>query len=452
MATTQPAIPINGNYGTHHYGAPEQATSPQPPSNNSLAPAPDAFGAQETRLSSSTSVSTVSREEVGWYFVEQYYTNLSKSPEQVHLFYNRKSSSVWGEEGEKVLMAVGRASIEERVKSYDFRDTKVRVSNVDSQGSISNSILVQVIGEMSNKSAPHRKFTQTFVLAEQSNGYYVLNDIFRYIKEDEEEAEAEPLSATVAPVEEPELPINDKVNGTTQEPAATDSLVSEAAEKLQSTTTEDSEPEVAEPAEETGPEPTKPNGISTAEVVEIESKNAPVDSTETLGQGLKEPEPTHAAPTPSLAKSPPPAAVADNKPSIPKTWANLVAASGTILPKAPSSVAPPAANTASTNERAAPKATQESAHKASPSAVSVQSNAGAKPAASGSEWTTAGDNHKKSSKQPQFQPGKNGQGVSAYIKFVTENVSDNDLRKTLEKHGKLSYFDISRAKVCGVLF
>ncbi len=60
------------------------------------------------------------------------------------------------------------------------------MSNVDSQESFKN-IVVQVIGEISNKAAAHRKFVQTFVLAEQPKGYFVLNDIFRYILEDEEE-------------------------------------------------------------------------------------------------------------------------------------------------------------------------------------------------------------------------------------------------------------------------
>ncbi|KAH0545498.1 hypothetical protein GP486_008445, partial [Trichoglossum hirsutum] len=44
---------------------------------------------------------------------------------------------------------------------------------------------------MSNNAATHRKFVQTFVLAEQPNGYFVLNDIFRYINEEEEEEEVE---------------------------------------------------------------------------------------------------------------------------------------------------------------------------------------------------------------------------------------------------------------------
>jgi hypothetical protein len=31
--------------------------------------------------------SNLSKDEVGWYFVEQYYTTLSKSPEKLHVCY-----------------------------------------------------------------------------------------------------------------------------------------------------------------------------------------------------------------------------------------------------------------------------------------------------------------------------------------------------------------------------
>lgn len=46
-------------------------------------------------------------QEIGWYFVEQYYTTLSKSPDKIHLFYNKKSQLITGTEAEKVLPAVG---------------------------------------------------------------------------------------------------------------------------------------------------------------------------------------------------------------------------------------------------------------------------------------------------------------------------------------------------------
>ena len=46
-------------------------------------------------------------QEIGWYFVEQYYTTLSKSPDRIQLFYGKKSQLVTGVEAEKVIPAVG---------------------------------------------------------------------------------------------------------------------------------------------------------------------------------------------------------------------------------------------------------------------------------------------------------------------------------------------------------
>lgn len=45
---------------------------------------------------------------MGWFFVEQYYTTLSRNPEKLHLFYSRKSQFVSGVEAEKVTVAVGQ--------------------------------------------------------------------------------------------------------------------------------------------------------------------------------------------------------------------------------------------------------------------------------------------------------------------------------------------------------
>ena len=39
------------------------------------------------------------------------------------------------------------------------------------------------MGELETKSTPARKFSQSFVLAVQPNGFYVLNDIFRFLKD-----------------------------------------------------------------------------------------------------------------------------------------------------------------------------------------------------------------------------------------------------------------------------
>ena len=71
--------------------------------------------------------------------------------------------------------------IHKKIVSIGFQDCKVYIHSVDAQSSAAGGIIIQVIGEMSNKGEPWRKFAQTFFLAEQPNGYFVLNDIFRCV-------------------------------------------------------------------------------------------------------------------------------------------------------------------------------------------------------------------------------------------------------------------------------
>lgn len=87
--------------------------------------------------------------------------------------------------------------------SLGFEDCKVFVSTVDSQSSAEGGIIIQVVGELSNRGGPWRKFAQTFFLAEQPNGYFVLNDIFRYIKEESDEDETSPAAEDVASASAP---------------------------------------------------------------------------------------------------------------------------------------------------------------------------------------------------------------------------------------------------------
>lgn len=161
-------------------------------------------------------------------------------------------------------------AIQERIKKLNFQDCKVRISNVDSQASFEN-IVIQVIGETSNKAAEPKKFVQTFVLAQQPTGYFVLNDIFRYINEDVEEDQVAEEEAPAAPiVEDVEMPAQP-----TEEPAAP--LDVETVDKKLDEVAE-SEPAVEAPAtngtSEVPSEPvveqTKTEEVPTPEVAEKE--------------------------------------------------------------------------------------------------------------------------------------------------------------------------------------
>ncbi|KAN0060994.1 hypothetical protein ACQY0O_006728 [Thecaphora frezii] len=170
------------------------SSAPAPASNGAVAPAnqPNASAA------ASSSKPPVQASEVGWLFVPQYYTFLNQNPGRLHCFYTKKSTLLHGTEQENAEPCFGQQQIHDKITSLGFEDAKVFVSNVDSQSSASGGILIQVLGEMSNKGGPWRKFAQTFFLAEQPNGYYVLNDIFRYLKEDDEvEQEAEDVDEAI---------------------------------------------------------------------------------------------------------------------------------------------------------------------------------------------------------------------------------------------------------------
>ncbi|KAG0062544.1 hypothetical protein BGZ90_003043, partial [Linnemannia elongata] len=155
---------------------------------------------------------SVASHEVGMMFVHEYYTFLNKEPSRLHCFYNKQSTMSHGIQGEDT------ESIHAKILALDFEDCKVLVSNVDSQTSLNGGIMIQVLGEMSNRGGPSQKFVQTFFLAQQPKGFYVLNDIFRYLKDDTEiEAEvveeeqqqkqAEPEVANSTTAYEPEVAI-----------------------------------------------------------------------------------------------------------------------------------------------------------------------------------------------------------------------------------------------------
>ena len=97
MADTTSAV--NGLYG-NQYGQPAELAASTP-----SGPAHAASASQSTTASAAGQ--KADPQEIGWYFVEQYYTTLSKSPERIHLFYKKKSQLVTGVEAEKVIPAVG---------------------------------------------------------------------------------------------------------------------------------------------------------------------------------------------------------------------------------------------------------------------------------------------------------------------------------------------------------
>ncbi|KAL8554319.1 hypothetical protein ACS0TY_002488 [Phlomoides rotata] len=128
-----------------------------------------------------------SAQVVGNAFVEQYYHILHHSPELVYRFY--QDTSLLSRPGPNGLMTTVTTmkSINERICSLDYKKYKAEIKTADAQDSHKDGVIVLVTGCLTGKNNNRRKFSQTFFLAPQDKGYYVLNDVFRYVEENEPE-------------------------------------------------------------------------------------------------------------------------------------------------------------------------------------------------------------------------------------------------------------------------
>ncbi|KAF9010020.1 hypothetical protein BDQ17DRAFT_1397502 [Cyathus striatus] len=405
-------------------------------------------------VSSSTIHQNVVPSEVGWQFVPQYYTFVNKQPNRLHCFYTKASTFIHGTEGEEVKPCFGQQEIHNKITSIGFQDCKVFIHSVDAQSSANGGIIIQVIGEMSNHGDPWRKFVQTFFLAEQPNGYFVLNDIFRFLKEETVEgddvsetaeqplAQAEPTPAPAAPVPQPAAPAAEPAPPAPvpveppREP--TPPPAQPAAAPVPAPADEEPTTDVPEPAAAPSEPTPAPEPEQALEPTPEPAAVAPQTN------GIHPAPEEKPAPTPAPAQekpAPPPAPVQQQQPpapqqpaptpapAAPKTWASLAASNSKKwganvatevrgVTEAPSSPAPSSG-------------TQTPAHVQQPRAPRPQ---------------TGGDHH------PNFQAAQQVNTPSCFIKHVTEAVSQTALSSHLtSRFGPIKELEIVRNKACAFL-
>ncbi|CAE6441170.1 unnamed protein product [Rhizoctonia solani] len=297
--------------------------------------------------------------EVGWQFVSQYYTFVNKQPHRLHCFYTKNSTYIHGVEGEDSTSYHGQQEIHNKILSIGFQDCKVFIHSVDAQSSASAGIVIQVIGEISNAGEPWRKFAQTFFLAEQPNGYFVLNDIFRYlkeestgdddadedVKEEEEVQEEEPVPEPAAtqlhdvPEHPPAQPEPEPVVSLPP-PAPQETAAPEPAPEAPAVNGTHSEEKTPEPAKETtqlpspSPEP-EPEPAEEPTPADLTPPREPTPAPAPVPAPTPAASAPAATPAPPAAEKPQPPAAAPFAPSAqsaqpaastgPKTWANLAA-------------------------------------------------------------------------------------------------------------------------------
>ncbi|KAK7225591.1 hypothetical protein V2G26_013594 [Clonostachys chloroleuca] len=410
----------------------------------------DQSSAPSDVVSTAGSNNNLSKDQIGWIFIEQYYTTLSKTPERLHLFYHKRSQFVAGVEAQLADVSVGRQAIQERIKKLDFQDTKVRVSNVDSQASF-DGIVIQVIGEVSNKAGEPKKFVQTFVLAQQPTGYFVLNDILRYIDDEDQvpqetaqanTTEAQEAAVEAEPAAEPEKP----VEAASEDPSpALD--VKAVEQKLEEASSE----EAAQVAEEKV-EAEKP--ATKAEAAKPDPETTAKDLAEEDAKAAEKPQDPAPSPAAKEIAQPEAAAPEPTGPPKPMTWASRAAAAAgprpvvplpkTATPPAQSQSRAPAPAAAPAAAAAQPAAPAEKA--AAPAAAAPAAEAQSKDA---SGWQTAGADSKRQNRPQSISAAPvDKEGTLGYVKYVTDKVQDGELKKALEAYGELAYFDINRQKNC----
>ncbi|XP_062174286.1 nuclear transport factor 2-like [Alnus glutinosa] len=120
---------------------------------------------------------------VGNAFVHQYYLILHQSPELVHRFYQDISKLGRPEENGAMSFTTTMQAINEKILSLHYCDLSAEILTVDAQDSFNGGVLVLVTGYLTGKDSLRRKFSQSFFLAPQDKGYFVLNDVFRYVDE-----------------------------------------------------------------------------------------------------------------------------------------------------------------------------------------------------------------------------------------------------------------------------
>ncbi|KAJ4871998.1 Nuclear transport factor 2 (NTF2) family protein with RNA binding (RRM-RBD-RNP motifs) domain [Raphanus sativus] len=124
-------------------------------------------------------------EVVGRAFVEQYYHILHQSPGLVHRFYQDSSLLTRPDVTGSVTTVTTMQAINDKIMSLSYEDYTAEIDTADAQESHERGVIVLVTGRLTGKDNVRKRFSQTFFLAPQDKGYFVLNDVFRFLEEKE---------------------------------------------------------------------------------------------------------------------------------------------------------------------------------------------------------------------------------------------------------------------------
>ncbi|GLT28160.1 hypothetical protein SLA2020_031110 [Shorea laevis] len=127
----------------------------------------------------------------------------------VHRFYQDISKLGRLEENGIMGITTTMQAINKKILSLDYLNFKAEISTVDALDSHNGGVLVLVTGFLTGKDNLRQKFTQSFFLAPQDNGYFVLNDLLRYVDDaiyqDWNKGRVNDVEAPLIPEKDPSL-------------------------------------------------------------------------------------------------------------------------------------------------------------------------------------------------------------------------------------------------------
>ena len=118
---------------------------------------------------------------IGAAFVNRYYNVLVSSPESLHKFYQDFSIVGRQDTSGQMMFVTTVGAIKKLVTSLANSALEVEIKTTDSLLSYNNAVLVLVSGSITFKNRGTRAFSQIFFLVPQQGGYFLLNDVVRYL-------------------------------------------------------------------------------------------------------------------------------------------------------------------------------------------------------------------------------------------------------------------------------
>ncbi|CAH0479755.1 unnamed protein product [Peronospora belbahrii] len=378
---------------------------------------------------------------VGNTFMRQYYHFLAKEPQSLHRFYKAESRWCHGFGSHMEEPIAGQRAINDQILKRGYAGARVDLDagSIDCQNSLGDGVLVLVTGVMTLRSSPEPKpFVQTFFLAVQPKGYFVLNDCLRFLElsevsnEDmdkekksfvsEKNAKDERQTPSLSPIKKMHMEEQEEVDGS----VSSEKAASPVKTKTTTTTStinmkvrkEDTPLSPMKTTTAVASSPMKKTMATT--MTTTEEEEAPAVIAKTPSPAKKLDETPSAAASASFVAPADPVVAPPAEPVKPKTWAALFSVSK------PATIVTPDAATASPATTPSTAATLAS----SPAPAVISPTSGAPAPEKSPKNNKLSNGNEKEKEHKRF--------YSLFIRDLPPQTRENDLHELFKGYGSIA--------------